>query len=97
MTQVAVTDVGQHAQLSLTITTRPTTHALSQVIALLHSRGAHIARLGWDTESSAPKATVTLEMTCQRARQHHLRAALERLIDVTHVELSQACQSHSPG
>jgi hypothetical protein len=31
--------------LALTVSTRPTTHALAQLLAVLHSRGARVAEL----------------------------------------------------
>jgi acetolactate synthase regulatory subunit len=71
--------------LALTVSTRPTTHALAQLLAVLHSRGARVAQLSWRTDPASGWATVTLVAALTRTRHDHLRAAIARLVDVVAV------------
>ena len=72
--------------LALRVSTRPTTHSLSQLLALLHSRGARVTRLSWTAEPARGVGTVILVVSLHQMRHQHLRSALERLVDVVHVE-----------
>src|SRR5882757_10442148 len=73
--------------IALRVSTQPTTHALSQLLAVLHSRGARIAHLSWMVEPAHDLGTVTLVVGLQQTRHQHLRSALERLVDVVRVEV----------
>jgi acetolactate synthase regulatory subunit len=68
--------------LNLTVATRPTTHALSQLLAVLHSRGSRVTELVWTADPTCHKAIATLVVEIAPTRHHHVRAAIERLVDV---------------
>jgi acetolactate synthase regulatory subunit len=71
--------------LSLAVHTIATTNALARVIAVLHSRGADVQQFTWTTDAGGCTATATLVVGLAEERHQHLRAALDRVVDVTEV------------
>jgi acetolactate synthase regulatory subunit len=66
----------------LTVHTAPTTHALMRLLTVVRGRGGQILDLHWQAGPAARQGTATLVVALERARHHHLQAAIGRLVDV---------------
>ena len=69
--------------LHLRVFMAPTTHALARLLVLVRGRGARVLYLRWEATPEAAEGTATLLIQLDSARHLHLRAAVERSIDVT--------------
>jgi acetolactate synthase regulatory subunit len=65
--------------LRLTVTTAPSTHALTRLLLLVRGRGGNVLDLHWRD------GVATLLLDLEKSRQPHLEAAIARIVDVTSV------------
>ncbi len=71
--------------IRMTVIMAPTTHALVRLLTVIRGRGAQILDLRWEATSPSDDGVATLLIHISATRHPHVRAAIERIIDVKHL------------